>query len=266
MTNIMVERFSYSSLETYKKCPSQFRFRYIDKVVKPDEGIEAFMGKRVHEALEHLYDEILKGRLTFIDEIIEKYHQVWEANWHDRIAIVRKENTVKYYYELGERCIALFYRTYSPFDQPVVGTEVEFVFSIDGTKDYMMKGIADRVDYYGKGKYEIHDYKSGKRMMFQKDADKDGQLAIYQIGLQYQYDDVEEVKLVWHYLQHAQEVHSQRNSNQINQLVHQTKLKIDEIREHIQSGDSFSPKETILCNWCYYWEECPKKEMPNPYL
>ena len=77
MTNIMVERFSYSSLETYKKCPSQFRFRYIDKIVKPDEGIEAFMGKRVHEALEYLYDEILKGRLTFIDEIIEKYHKVW---------------------------------------------------------------------------------------------------------------------------------------------------------------------------------------------
>ena len=37
----MIERFSYSSLETYKKCPAQFRFRYIDKVIKRDEGIEA---------------------------------------------------------------------------------------------------------------------------------------------------------------------------------------------------------------------------------
>jgi len=50
----MIDRFSYSSLETYKKCPTQFRFRYIDKIYKDDEGIEAFMGKRVHEALEYL--------------------------------------------------------------------------------------------------------------------------------------------------------------------------------------------------------------------
>jgi RecB family exonuclease len=41
-----------------------------------------------------------------------------------------------------------------------VGTEVEFVFSVDGTNDYMMKGIADRIDHDGKGNYEIHDYKS----------------------------------------------------------------------------------------------------------
>mgnify|MGYP003311101769 CR=1 FL=1 len=48
----MIDRFSYSSLETYKKCPAQFQFRYIDKVIKKEEGVEAFMGKRVHEALE----------------------------------------------------------------------------------------------------------------------------------------------------------------------------------------------------------------------
>ena len=37
-----------------KKCPAQFKYRYIDKIYKKDEGIEAFMGKRVHESIEYL--------------------------------------------------------------------------------------------------------------------------------------------------------------------------------------------------------------------
>ena len=98
----MIERFSYSSLETYKKCPAQFRFRYIDKIAKTDEGIEAFMGKRVHEALEFLYNEVMSGRLIFLDGVIEKYYESWEQHWHGRIAIVRKKNKPKFYLSWGD--------------------------------------------------------------------------------------------------------------------------------------------------------------------
>ena len=124
----MIERFSYSSLESFKKCPAQFKFRYIEKIDKLLVGIESFVGKRVHEALEFLYNEKLSGRLTFYDGVIERYHQYWEENWHDKIVIVRKElknqnyswvgtlagtwkiarekKIVKEFYRLGERCIA----------------------------------------------------------------------------------------------------------------------------------------------------------------
>ena len=95
----MIERFSYSSLETFKKCPAQFKFRYIDKIIKHHEGIESFVGKRVHEALEFLYNEKLSGRLIFYDGVIEKYHQNWKENWHDKIVIVM--TYVIYHIKLG---------------------------------------------------------------------------------------------------------------------------------------------------------------------
>ncbi len=84
-----MERFSHSSLETYKKCPAQFKIRYIDNIRKPDESIEAYMGKRIHEALEYLYNEVLEERIPLFDHVIEKYNSVWEQNWHSRIGIVR---------------------------------------------------------------------------------------------------------------------------------------------------------------------------------
>ena len=49
--------FSYSQLNTFNTCPQQYKIIYMDGIRKEDESIEAFMGKRVHEVLEWLYNE-----------------------------------------------------------------------------------------------------------------------------------------------------------------------------------------------------------------
>ena len=33
---------------------------------------------------------------------------------------------------------------------------------------------------------------------------------------------------------------------------------------NIIDSDKFEPKETMLCNWCHYWEDCSAKETTNP--
>ena len=140
---------------------------------------------------------------------------------------------------MGERCIAGYYRKFSPFDQPAIGTEVEFNFALDESNDYIMKGIADRIDSDGGGNFEIHDYKTGKRMMSQLDADKDGQLALYQIALAKEYDNIESVTLKWHYLQHNKIITSKRTEGQLNKLI--------EI-----SSTSIQVKPGLLNHWKYH--------------
>ena len=84
-----MKRFSYSSLGSFKKCPQQFKIYYLDKVVKPDQGIEAFVGIIVHKTLEYLYQEVVKGNIPILDIILEKYEELWKKAWHKRIAIYR---------------------------------------------------------------------------------------------------------------------------------------------------------------------------------
>lgn len=261
-----MKRFSYSSLETYKKCPAQFKIRYIDNVRKPDESIEAFMGKRVHEALEYLYNEILDGRIPFFDHVVDKYNSNWQDNWHNRVGIVMTENLTNYYRNLGEDCVARYYRKYSPFEEPQVGNEIELNFTLDGDDKYAIKGIVDRLDHDGDGNWEIHDYKSGKRALTQSQADKDNQLALYQIGLMSKDKEIKSVKLVWHFLQHGIKVESVRTEKQLDDLSKNIKRQIDKIHLQMNSGGEFPAKKSILCNWCYYWEECPAQFGPNPFI
>lgn len=261
-----MKRFSYSSLETYKKCPAQFKIRYINNIRKSDESIEAFLGKRVHEALEYLYNEILDGRIPLFDHIVDSYNTNWQDKWHNRIGIVRTEKSAEYYKNLGEDCIARYYRKYTPFEEAIVGNEIELNFALDDDGKYVIKGIIDRLDHDGEGNWEIHDYKSGKRALTQNQADRDNQLALYQIGLMSKYKEIKSVKLVWHFLQHGIEVESDRTEKQLDDLSKSLKKQIDKIQLQIKNGAEFPVKKSILCNWCYYWKECPAQYGANPFI
>jgi putative RecB family exonuclease len=261
-----MKRFSYSSLKTYKNCPAQFKIRYIDNVRKSDESIEAFLGKRVHEALEYLYNEVLDGRIPFFDYIVDKYNSNWQDKWHERIGIVRTEKSSNYYKNLGEDCIARYYRKYAPFEEPIVGNEIELNFTLDKDSKYTIKGIIDRLDHDGSGNWIINDYKSGKRLITQNQADTDNQLALYQIGLRSNDKEIKSVKLVWHFLQHGVKVESVRTEKQLDDLSRSIKKQIDGIQSQINSGGEFPAKKSNLCNWCYYWEECPAQNGTNPVI
>ena len=61
--------YSHSKIGCFENCPLQFKFRYIDRIKKEkEEGIEAFMGSRVHDTLEKLYTETGNKVVLHIDE------------------------------------------------------------------------------------------------------------------------------------------------------------------------------------------------------
>ena len=249
--------YSHSQLSTYETCPHQFKLSYIDKIKVETEGIEAFMGSRVHDALEKLYRDLKVTKLNSLEEIIDYYHQSWEKNWNEMVQIIRKEYTADHYRRLGEKCITDYYKRYYPFDQgKTLGLEENIYFPLDQEKGYSIRGFIDRLALLDHSILEIHDYKTSGRLPTQENVNSDRQLAFYQMGVEGKWKDIQEIRLIWHYLAFDTEIRSSRTPEELHRL----RRKTLELIQKIETDRQFLPKEGPLCNWCDYQGFCPKRK------
>ena len=263
--------YSHSQLSTYETCPHQYKLAYIEKIKTETEGIEAFMGSRVHDTLEKLYRDLKVTKPNSLEELLTFYHQSWEKNWNKTIQIIRKEFSAEDYYRLGERCITDYYRRYFPFDQGrTLGLEENIYFPLEEEKGYWIRGFIDRLTLLDHSILEIHDYKTSNRLATQEEVNSDRQLAFYQMGVEEKWKDIREVRLVWHYLVFDIEIQSSRTPEELRRLRQETL----ELIQRIEGDRRFVPKEGPLCDWCDYQGFCPKRKhliaveslSPNGYL
>jgi len=264
-------KYSHSKLQTYERCPLQYKFQYIIKLkpVKQENTVEAFMGGCVHTVFELLYGDLLKTKLNSLEDLIKYYTEVWKAGWGDGIVINNKDFNKQHYFDLGVKCLKNYYEEYFPFDQDqTLGIEKQINLKWG---DVAMIGYVDRLAREEKGVYAIHDYKTGS-MMNQDYADKDRQLALYSIAVKQTFKEAKKVKLIWHYVAYGEDVISQRTDEELEELK-QDILKIIAKINKAEVEDNFPAIET-KCEWCGFWEHCPKKkhlykvkELPkNKYL
>jgi putative RecB family exonuclease len=254
---ISMPTYSHSKLETFQNCPMRYKLQYIDKVeVEEFESIEAFMGSLVHETLEKLYQDVQMTKIPTPEELVQFFDDQWEDKWHDGVKVVKKAYTADHYREIGRKCVADYYAEHYPFDQArTIALEHLVFFPLDDDEHYWIRGIIDRISVTRDGIYEIHDYKTSSRLMTQGAADRDRQLALYQIGLGRMWKDAGDVDLVWHYLAFGREIRSRRTPEELESL----RGDIMGLISRIESERNFYPKETPLCNWCAYTEHCPAK-------
>lgn len=250
----MTQVFSHSRLSSFENCPKQFHFRYVLELPAESEGIEAFVGKRVHEVLERLYLFVRRGQLPPLEKVIARYHALWDEHFDgERIRIVREGMTPEAVRDFGARCLRSYYLRHYPFDaDETLGVEERVFFPLDDAGVYRIQGIIDRVVRTRDGTIEIHDYKTGQYVPSQERLDAERQLALYQLGLMRRYGDAEFV-LVWHYLSRNLIRTSSRTPEQLDSLRQETIALID----RIQAERDFEPNEIKLCAWCEYRPLCP---------
>lgn len=249
--------YSHSKLSTYEECPMKYKLCYIDHIKRDTQGIEAFLGSRVHDTLKKCYDDLEYSKLNSLDDLLAFYNKAWQKNWHDSIVIVKKGVTQEQYRKKGEKMIERYYNKHAPFNEDqTIGTEVLLNFSLDDAGKYRMTGYMDRFSLGADLTYYIHDYKTSAYLPTQHDIDNDRQLALYQIGIQRRWPDIKKVTLVWHFLASGVNLVSFRTPPSISKLKQMTKLLIDEI----ESAEKFPPVESRLCDWCEYPDLCPMRK------
>jgi len=253
--------YSHSRLSSFESCPKQFHYRYVERRAVDTEGIEAFVGKRVHEVLERLNQFVERGLVPSLAKVVGRFRAEWEKHFDpERVRIVRAENPPESYRENGERCLANHYRRHYPFDRDeTLGIEAHVTFPLDGEGRYRMQGFVDRIARAPDGAIEIHDYKTGRWVPSQENLDADRQLALYQIGVQTRHGGDSPVRLVWHYLLRDQVRVSTRTPEQLDALRARTIDLID----RIESEQDFAPKTGSLCSWCEHNDVCPAMQARN---
>jgi len=257
-----VPLYSHSRLSAYEKCPLQYQYRYLDKIKRDTQSIEAFLGNRVHETLERLYRDLLASRTPSLDELLALYHKSWAENFSDKITIVRKELGSDHYRNLGVDCVTKFYRSQHPFDDgTTLGLEERVTLALDEQGRYQLQGYIDRLVRQGRGVFEIHDYKtSSGRPPSESDLRKDRQLTIYRMAVAKRFPEAREIRLVWHYLVSGRTFTTDRTPEEIERHRRQMIGLIDTI----EATKEFPARVSALCGWCEYRDICPEFAAPDP--
>ena len=246
--------YSYSRIKCYQQCPQKYKFQYIVKMkVEVEENIELFLGKRVHETLKKLYQDLLYQRFNTLEELLEHLKNNWSRNWNDSIRIVKEDYTPEDYQEMALRYITNFYNYYYPFNHSrTIALEKRIIVDLDDHNSHQLCVYIDRINKTKDRVYQIHDYKTCSKMPSNEYFQNDWQLPLYAIVLMQRYPYIKNICLVWHLLKFDKE------NKQIRSNVELERLKKDVIKliNTIESTKEFLTKPSKLCDWCKFKSIC----------
>lgn len=244
--------YSHSRLSTFEQCRLKYKYRYVDRIKREEDSIEAFLGSRFHDVMEKVYAERVFWK-PGVEDLKNYFNELWKKNWGDHVFVVRNDRTPGDYQQIGLKAIEDYHKRHAPFQEGrVLGIERRVAAELDG--GHSVFGFIDRLMEVEDGHYEIHDYKTSGSLPEQSYFDADRQLALYEIAVRKMWpNEVKSVDLVWHYVVFDREMRSKRTPEQLEELKKSTIALIGEIE---RTGE-FPPFETNLCRWCDYQDICP---------
>ncbi len=255
--------WSHTRIETFRQCARKYFYQYVARVKLPrePEGIEAFLGSCAHDALEHLYLEVRRGRVPGEDQLLAWFREAWDAGWNDDIVSPADGRAPLEQRAEAEGWLALYHRQHAPFaGGRIVSLEQRITFPLDDEGAVRMQGFVDRLEIAPDGTWRIHDYKTSRRLPTQQDKDADPQLAYYEIGVRRMWPTAERVELVWHFLKFGVSITSHRTPDQLEALRGEALATIADALSRAKDEAAFPIHESRLCDWCAFQQICPARK------
>ncbi len=255
-------KYSDSRLSLFERCPRAYKYKYLKDIeVEEVRNIYAFLGSRVHETLELLHKDLKNGKKNSLDTLLNYYERRWQKKWGKDIDISNKKYSQSHFKNVGKECIENYYENHEPFKRTsTIDTELRLhpEIEIEG-EEYSFIGYIDRLALTEDGHYEIHDYKTSKNLPRKKTLENDRQLALYQLGVQQEYPDAENVELIWHYLRFGKDIHVSHSKEDIEKIQKNLVETIKEIEQARNQNDFPTMRgEGAKCDWCDYQRHCPE--------
>ena len=255
----MLSQYSHSSLETFRKCPRQFKFRYIDSISREKKkNAPAIMGGIVHRGLEQLYKLGADGIILPKEDLKKLYKDEWNKLPIESIIVESSQHTIDDYIRIGEEILLKYYDKFKPFNQTtLLGTELKISFTLPGT-NFKFNCRIDRLSKRDDGTIEIYDYKTGQHLARVNDLSYQYQMGLYLLSVMENFPDFKNIELVLYSLRHEEAVRCQMNEEMVDVLIEELKQDVVKILDAVKMNN-FPVKESPLCNYCDYYEICPAK-------
>lgn len=250
-----MSRWSYSRITTYEKCPRAYRYKYIDHEPEAFNSIEAFMGSRVHETIEYLYEA--EGRPVPLDEALKHYTMRWAQKWLNPptpIKVVREGETADQYLGMGADIIRRYYPRFVTDELVTRAIEHEVKMVLGGKFEY--QGFIDRCARDRSGGAWIIDYKTGKHAPAEFIGKEADQVRGYALAMLRDCPHLESIHLRLDFV---------RADSILEGVMHRSDMdKVErQLVSRIEAAEvkSYTTRVSPLCNWCGYNDRCegPKK-------
>ncbi len=246
-----MRRLSSSSLKMYRRCPQQWKLKYIDRL--PEAPKPFFnLGTAVHSALEAFY----RGRVAGpppLDEVLAAFREAFDPD-----AYPTEEETERRRAD-GLAMTRAFYEKHAAGFRPALAVEKHLFFEVEGVA---FTGYVDRIDKLGEARIGIVDYKTGGS--FDLDRVKtEPQLTLYQLGTE-QKLGMEVGRLALYHVPSQTAFQVERHGEE---QVERVRGMVREAARGIEAG-AFEPRPGHHCRWCDFQPFCPAfaDEYPENWL
>ena len=245
--------YSFSRITCFEQCPRQFRYRYRDEVKEAFNSIEAFMGSRVHDTLEWLFNQKSSGLAPTVEEAVGRYCKVWDealAAAPRPVRVIKRNTQAEEYRRRGADMVSEFFRSRFVTDTfTTEATELHVTVELDGR--YFFQGFIDRLARDDKGLLHIIDYKTGKRVPSRFEGKNADQLRSYAVAL-FAQTDSRELALDLYFLRQDKLISSSIGRDEARGMEESLCGRIKALEE----STVFPPNPSVLCDWCGYNDIC----------
>jgi DNA helicase-2/ATP-dependent DNA helicase PcrA len=239
-SKVPIHYLSYSQVETFDRCPLQYKYRYILKIPVPTSAALSF-GDTIHRTLHAFFEKVQQKEYTDKSVVLKIYQDLWRSEGY------RDKDYEEKMKQHGVFLLEEFYD--KGFDRKIHVLALEQPFKVKITPTLTLGGKIDRIDRTEEGKLEIIDYKTGSAPK-KRDPSEDMQLSVYALAAYEQGvygEKVENILVSFYFLEGQQKISGTRNKEQLEKV----KQSVSDTAEQI-SVSSFAPKPGKHCDFCEF--------------
>jgi DNA helicase-2/ATP-dependent DNA helicase PcrA len=233
---------SYSQIETFDRCPLQYKYKNILRIPVPKHFAASF-GSMIHNTLAGFYRLMLAGKVPTWKDLFSLYRNGWVSEGY-----LSKKHEMKIF-ERGRLYLKKYFM--SEFNPKIKTIATEKDFKIPINPQLRVGGRIDRIDEIADGTIEITDYKTGK-VQTQKAIDKDLQMTLYAMAAVSPTGmgkNPEQVNLSFYFFEDGKKISTKRNKEQLKKAREEILKKAKEIEK---SNFPPRPADPFPCKFCEF--------------